>query len=111
MSKILLAEKSIILHTHIYTDLIFWVCMTFRNPSVITQKTLYYKYFQFCEKLLAFRPKTPIYNEVSAHLLMTASKHYKPDRPLILKRMSFLLERHVAPTYSNEDPACTTALP
>ena len=42
--------------------------------------------------------------EVSAHPLMTAFKHYNPDRPLIFKRrmsffkrrMSFLLERHVA---------------
>ena len=33
MSKILLAEESII---HAHTDLIFWVCMTFRNPSIIT---------------------------------------------------------------------------
>ena len=33
MSKILLAEKSII---HAHTDLIFWVCMTFRNPYIIT---------------------------------------------------------------------------
>ena len=31
---------------------------------------------------------------------MTAFKHYNPDRPLIFKRRtSFLLERHVAPTY------------
>ena len=31
--------------------------------------------------------------------LMTAFKHYNPDRPLVFKRrMSFLLERHVAPT-------------
>ena len=38
-------------------------------------------------------------NEVSAHPLMTAFKHYNPDRPIIFKRrMSFLLERHVAPT-------------
>ena len=41
-------------------------------------------------------PSKNTYNEVGAHPLMTAFKHYNPDRPLIFKRRMFLLERHVA---------------
>ena len=73
--------------------------------SVIFLSVCTYPYrTKFCGKPCMRLPSKNTYNEVSAHpLIMTAFKHYNPDRPFIFKRrMSFLLERHVAPTYRTD---------